>query len=199
MVVITNPIPITNEIDTIHSLFENGLELLHIRKPEFSELEMKSFLSEIKSDYRRQLVLHSHHQLAEDFEIHRIHFTEKTRTETSEESLKKWKEKEFTLSTSIHKMADFEALFDVFDYAFFGPVFESISKPDYVSNLDFKKELEQRKNNKTALVALGGITSERIKTALEYGFDDVALLGTIWNSKNPIENFKLCHKTDLSY
>jgi len=95
-------------------------------------------------------------------------------------------------------MIDFEKLSAVFDYAFFGPIFESISKPKYASNLDFKKELEHRKNNETSLVALGGITSDKIKTALEYGFDDVALLGTLWNSNNPIENFKLCQKTGLS-
>ena len=198
MIVITNPIPITNEIDTIHSLFENGLELLHIRKPDFSETEMNAFLSKIKSDLRDQLVLHSHHQLASAAGIHRIHFTEKARIETSEKSLKNWQKNGFTLSTSIHKMVDFEQLTTVFDYAFFGPVFESISKPDYISNLDFKKELLQRKNNKTALVALGGITSDKIKTALEYGFDDVALLGTLWNSNHPIKNFILCQKTDLS-
>lgn len=199
MIVITNPIAIANEISTIHSLFENGLELLHIRKPDFSELEMKTFVSSIVTEYRKQLVLHSQHQLANEFGINRIHLTEKMRTETSEESLKKWKESGFTLSTSIHKMEDFEKLPAAFDYAFFGPIFESISKPNYISNLDFKKEIRQRKNNKTALIALGGITSERIKTALGYGFDDVALLGTIWNSNNPIENFKLCHKTDLSH
>mgnify|MGYP003610397082 CR=1 FL=1 len=199
MIVITNPISTANEISIIHSLFENGLELLHIRKPNFSVAEMKAFLLEIKSDFRQQLVLHSHHQLASGFGINRIHFTEKMRVETSEESLEKRKEKEFKLSTSIHEMADFEKLSNVFDYAFFGPVFESISKPDYVSNLDFKKELMQRKNYKTALVAVGGITSERIKTALEYGFEEVALLGTIWNNTNPIENFKLCQQIVLSY
>lgn len=199
MLVITNPVPIPNEIDTIHSLFENGLELLHIRKPDFSKEEMKSFLSEIKSGYRQQLVLHSHHQLATEFGINRIHFTEKTRMEMTDESLKNWKKNGFILSTSIHKMNDFEGLYNVFDYTFFGPVFESISKPDYHSNIDFKKELEHRTNNKTALIALGGITSDKIKTALEYGFDEVALLGTIWNSNHPIENFKLCQQTDLSY
>ena len=197
MIVITNPIPIPNEIDTIHSLFENGLELLHIRKPDFSETEMNAFLSEIKSDFRQQLVLHSHHQLASAAAINRIHFTEKTRIETFEESLKNWKKNGFSLSTSIHQMIDFEKLSAVFDYAFFGPVFESISKPKYASNLNFKKELEHRKNNKTALLAVGGIIADKIKTALEYGFDDVALLGTIWNSNHPIENFKLCQKTDL--
>ncbi len=199
MIIITNPIQIAHEIDIIHSLFENGLELLHIRKPDFSSTEMRLFLSKINSEYRSQLVLHSHHQLAEEFEINRIHFTEKARIEIAEESLKKWKAKGFKSSTSIHKMADFEKLSDAFDYAFFGPVFESISKPEYVSGIDFKKELNLRKNNKTALIALGGITSATIKTALEYGFDDVALLGTIWNSENPIENFKKCKKTDLSY
>ena len=198
MIAITNPIPIRNEIYTIHSLFENGLELLHIRKPDFSKIEMNAFLSEIKSDFRQQLVLHSHHQLASAAGIHRIHFTEKARIETSEKSLKNWKKNGFSLSTSIHKMIDFEGLSTVFDYAFFGPVFESISKPNYASDIDFEKELLQRNNNKTALIALGGITSDKIKIALEYGFDDVALLGAIWNSNNPIENFKLCKKIDLS-
>ncbi|SFE32300.1 thiamine phosphate synthase [Flavobacterium xueshanense] len=198
MIVITNPIPITNEIDTIHSLFENGLELLHIRKPDFTETEMNAFLSKIKSNFRQQLVLHSHHQLASAARIDRIHFTEKARIETCEEGLKIWQKNGFSLSTSIHQMIDFEELSTVFAYAFFGPVFESISKPKYASNLDFKKELEHRKNNKTSLLAVGGITAEKIKTALEYGFDNVALLGTIWNSNHPIENFKLCQKTDLS-
>ena len=199
MIVITNPTPITNEISTIHSLFENGLELLHIRKPDFSEDEMRSYLSEIELKYYNRLVLHQHHQLAETFEIKRIHFNEKRRTETQKESLKNWKESGFTLSTSIHKMEDFEKLSNTFDYAIFGPVFDSISKANYASNLDFEKELNQRKNKKTKLIALGGITFDKIKTALEYGFDDVALLGSIWNSNNPLENFKLCHKTGLSF
>lgn len=193
MIVITSPIQIVNEINTIHALFENGLELLHIRKPYFSETEMKTFVSKIKTTFRHRLVLHSHHQLAQEFGINRIHFTEKNRVATSQESLENWKKSGYTLSTSIHQMSDFEALSSVFDYAFFGPVFESISKPNYVSNLNFKKELKQRKNNNTALIALGGITSENIKTALAFGFDDVALLGSIWNNNHSIENFKLCY------
>jgi thiamine-phosphate pyrophosphorylase len=85
------------------------------------------------------------------------------------------KEKKDLLSTSIHSMSDFEKLSNVFDCIFW-TVFESISKPKYVSDIDFEKELKQRNNNKTELIALGGITSERIKTALNYGFDDVALV-----------------------
>ncbi|MBC7748764.1 MAG: thiamine phosphate synthase [Methylotenera sp.] len=199
MIIISNPTSIKNEINLIHQLFKEGLQLFHLRKPDFSIAEMKAFISEIKSDYRRNLVLNSHHQLAVQFGIDRLHFTEKKRNETCEENLEKWKQKRFTLSTSIHKMPDFEKLSDVFDYAFFGPVFESISKPNYSSDIDFENELKQRTNNKTALIAIGGITSQRIKITLKYGFDDVALLGTIWNSNHQIENFKLCQQIALSY
>jgi thiamine-phosphate pyrophosphorylase len=199
MILIANPTSVPNEINLIHQLFKEGLQLFHVRKTDFSVAEMKAFLTEIKSDYRQNLVLHSHHQLAVEFGIHRLHFTEKKRNGTCEENLQKWKQKKFTLSTSIHKMDDFEKLSDVFDYAFFGPVFESISKPNYSSDIDFENELKQRTNNKTALIAVGGITSQRIKITLKYGFDDVALLGTIWNSNHPIENFKLCQQIALSY
>ena len=49
MIVITNPSFIEDEIDILHSLFEEGLSLLHIRKPDFSETEMKTFVSKIKT------------------------------------------------------------------------------------------------------------------------------------------------------
>lgn len=79
MVVITNPSSVANEISIIDSLFEEGLSLLHIRKPDFSELETAQFIHQIKLEFRSKLVLHNHHQLADDFGISRIHFSEKER------------------------------------------------------------------------------------------------------------------------
>lgn len=194
MIVITNPIPIANEIDTIHSLFENGLELLHIRKPDFSEAEMKSFLSEIKSDLRQQLVLHSHHQLASAFGINRIHLTQNIRKEICSETLYLYNEQGFRLSTSTHNIESFNDLGIFFEYGFLSPVFPSISKMNYRSDTDLLESIKSRTNFSTQLVALGGISSENISKTIEAGFDDAALLGTIWNSTNPIENFKLCQQ-----
>ena len=81
MILITNPIFVKDEIDILHSLLEEGLSLLHIRKPDFSELEMAQFIHQIKLEFRANLVLHNHHQLAEDFGIERFHFSEKERTD----------------------------------------------------------------------------------------------------------------------
>lgn len=194
MIVITNPISTADEISTIHSLFENGLKLLHIRKPNFSEEEMKSFLVEIKSDLRKQLVLHSHHHLASAFGFNRIHFSESERKKKDKIALETYKTKDLHISTSVHSIEEFNALNSVFEYAFLSPVFPSISKTDYSSKTDLFEAIKNRTNYTTKLIALGGIESKNIKQTLENGFDNIALLGTIWNQNNSIENFKLCQK-----
>lgn len=197
MIVITNPIPIVNEINTIHALFECGLEFLHVRKPNFSEEEMKVYLSKITKDYRSRLVLHQHHQLALDFGINRIHLTQSARAKWDLDTEKK--RGQSIKSTSTHCIEDFNALDKFFEYAFLSPVFPSISKPHYTSALDVPKAITERANFKTKLVALGGISIENIEKTFQLGFDSVALLGSIWNTNQPIQNFKLCQKIALSY
>ncbi|SNR68359.1 thiamine phosphate synthase [Flavobacterium sp. ov086] len=197
MIVITNPSSIANEISIIASLFEEGLSLLHIRKPDFSEVEMARFLHQIKMEFRTNLVLHSHHQLAEDFGINRIHFSEKAR-KNSHESPARFS-KPCRYSTSTHSIEDFNSLSTEFDYAFLSPVFTSISKEGYHPTENLFEALKSRTNNNTKVVALGGINSENIQKTLENDFDDIALLGSIWNNENPIKQFKLCQKIALSF
>ncbi|TDE31877.1 thiamine phosphate synthase [Flavobacterium ranwuense] len=213
MIIISNPISVPNEINDIHSLFAEGLMLFHVRKPDFSEAEMKAFLSEIGLEFRSQLVLHSQHHLAEEFGIKRIHFTEKMRngvintparfskpSRSSENKIfNELREKGFHLSTSVHSMEDFNTLNNVFEYAFLSPVFDSISKPNYASKTNHFEAIIQRTNFSTKLVALGGISPDNIQQTLKYGFDKAALLGTIWNSNNPIENFKICQQIAHSF
>jgi thiamine-phosphate pyrophosphorylase len=192
MIVITNPISIVNEINTIHALFDCGLELLHVRKPDFSADEMKLFLSKIRKEYRSRLVLHQHHQIAIDFGVNRIHFTENARATMNLKTENK--QYHFIKSTSTHSIIDFNTLEICFEYAFLSPIHQSISKPDYKSDLDAEKAIAKRTNFKTKLVALGGISTYNIERTYKLGFDDVALLGSIWNTNQPIQNFKLCQK-----
>ncbi|MBS7230011.1 thiamine phosphate synthase [Flavobacterium psychroterrae] len=193
MIVITNPSVIANEIDIIHGLFDEGLSLLHIRKPDFSELEMAHFIHQIKFGYRSNLVLHHHHKLAEDFGIKRIHFSEKVRARNSDFAIR-FSKSSMHKSASTHSIEDFNALENDFNYAFLSPVFTSISKENYRPKENLFEALKLKTNNKTKVIALGGIDAENIQKTLENGFDDVALLGSIWNNENPIKQFKLCQK-----
>lgn len=196
MIVISNPTAITNEIKMIHSLFECGLELFHVRKPEFSAAEIKTFVTAIGLEYRKKLVLHSHHHLAQNLGINRIHFTEKNRTKTNPIRVPN---PDRVITTVTHTIEDFNLLENYFDYAFLSPVYSSISKQNYNPKIDLLEAIKERTNFNTKLVALGGIEAQNIKKTLDAGFDDVALLGTIWNSKQPIKNFELCQQIVLSY
>jgi len=195
MIVITNPFFIKDEIQILHSLLEEGLSLLHIRKPDFSEVEMAKFIHQIKLEFRTNLVLHSHHQLAKDLGIERFHFSEKDRKEFPARFPKPCRYN----STSTHSIEDFNSLETKFNYAFLSPVFKSISKENYSPEKDLFEEIKSRKNHKTKMVALGGIDSENIQKTFENGFDDVALLGSIWKNENPLKQFKLCQKIALTY
>lgn len=192
MIVFTNPIAVPNETNTIHALFECGLELLHVRKPNYSVDGLRLFLSKVNPEFRSQLVLHQQHQVANEFGIHRIHFTESARAALDLEL--KNNNEGFIKSTSIHTITDFNQLDRCFEYAFLSPIYQSISKPDYKSDLDAVTAIAERTNYNSKLVALGGISIENIEKTYSLGFDDVALLGSIWNSNQPIQNFKLCQK-----
>lgn len=197
MIVLTSPIPVSDEIQIIHSLFAEGLSLLHVRKPDFTGRDMKSFLTGIGLEFRDRLVLHSHHYLAEDFGISRLHF--------SEEKAKilhlpvRLLKPILSLSASVHSLADFNLLKNEFDYAFLSPIYPSISKPGYSSEINHMETIKERTNFSTELVALGGISPENVQNTLECGFDNIALLGTIWTNGNPLENFKKCQQAAHSF
>ncbi|OCB76896.1 thiamine phosphate synthase [Flavobacterium crassostreae] len=199
MIVISSPTAIGDEISLIHALFQQGMRTFHLRKPDFSAPQMVHFIENIGLEYSQNLVLHSHHHLAQALGIHRIHFTEKARNSTPKSVLKNYKKSGFHLSTATHSITDFNELDHCFDYAFLSPVFSSISKENYQPKTDAFVELKKRTNYQTKLVALGGIAADKIHYTLQNGFDDLALLGTIWNQNNAIENFKLCQKIVLLF
>jgi thiamine-phosphate pyrophosphorylase len=128
--VISNPTPVANEASLINQLFDEGLRVFHLRKPESSLEEMALLLQAINPCHYPKIALHQHHSLAGDFGMGRLHYTEAARKSASQETLSKQRA-EYILSTSVHSLADYQSLAEYFDYAFLGPVFNSISKPGY--------------------------------------------------------------------
>lgn len=201
MILITNPFSVEDEIDILHSFLDEGFPLLHIRKPDFSELEMVHFLHQIKFEFRANLVLHYHHHLANDFGINRLHFSEKERNHLVDSPArfsKPCRYENVAKSTSTHSIEDFNSL-ENFHYAFLSPAFKSISKENYFPKIDLFEAIKSRTNYSAKVIALGGIDSKNIQKTLENGFDDVALLGSIWKNENPLKEFKLCQQIALSY
>ncbi|MFZ4260491.1 thiamine phosphate synthase [Sphingobacterium sp. HJSM2_6] len=188
IVVISPPQHINEETSFVNELFEHGLDVFHIRKYGMPDQEIIDYVNQIDMKYRGQLVLHSHHHLANRLTIDRLHYNEADRRANHHlNSLA-----QFTLSTSVHHMDDFNRLDTCWSYAFISPLYQSISKPEKKRNEALFDQLTMRSNDQVQLVGLGGIALENIDNTLNHNIDAIALLGTIWLADQPITAFLNC-------
>lgn len=180
LIVISHAAMLPGEAAIIHQLFDEGLELFHLRKPDANEQEVRQLIEAIPAEYRDRIVMHGFFHLMEEYGIHRWHFREEHRMQTGEEELMRLKEKGYTLSTSVHDLQTLQQLPSQFSYAFFSPVFDSISKQQYkgVVGDDFLLKDEQKP---LQVIALGGIDADNVSKLVAMNFDGAALLGSIWN------------------
>ena len=72
-ITITSPEFLSGEAIFIDKLFSQGLDLLHIRKPDAPLEAYKRFLLQIPKQWYSRIVLHEHFALAEEFGLHGIH------------------------------------------------------------------------------------------------------------------------------
>ncbi|AZA87838.1 thiamine phosphate synthase [Chryseobacterium shandongense] len=193
IIVITPEELVQNETEIINALFQEGLDLLHIRKPFIHSDEMRDFIQKIHSEFYHRLVLHSHYDLAESFNISRFHFRE---TDRQDELYKSFTDK--TISTSVHNIETFNELSDDWEYAFISPVFPSISKKGYGKDSNILNAIKNRNNSNVKLIALGGIHEKNINKVVSSGVDGMALLGAIWENDNPLQIFRRCRQNVLS-
>jgi thiamine-phosphate pyrophosphorylase len=171
LIVISPATPVPNEHEIISSLFKEGLEIFHIHKPDLSKTEIKDYIHKIPAAYQDRVVSHA----------------------------------DFPKFHSLQELADHKGKYE---YAFLSPVFDSISKAEYKSKfsdkmnrfLKMKPELIGAVSGKN-IIALGGIDEDKIALVRKIGFTGVAVLGAIWNSKNPVEKFirikAKCEKKDI--
>ena len=170
LIVISHPTFFPNEHRVIESLFENGLEIFHIHKPNFSEQEIQNYIQQFSEKYHSRIFLHS----------------------------------EFP---KFHSLKELEECKEKYGHAFLSPIFDSISKIGYKSNFDLyelkKKVPSLLVEGQRGVIALGGIDEDKIEICRELGFEGVAVLGAIWNNKNPLKKFlrikEKCQKKDLVF
>lgn len=186
MIVISHPDTFDNEARLINRMFENGMELFHIRKPEWDKTAVFNLINNIDPMFHNRLVLHSFYEFTGALGIKRIHgnITKIENARYGNNIIK---------SISCHSIDEIKNIKDKFEYIFLSPIFNSISKPDYNSPFDLE-ELSKILNNNflNRIIALGGVDKTNIRTVFKTGFSGAALMGTLWQNKNEdelIENF----------
>ena len=90
------------------------------------------------------------------------------------------------ISKSFHHIDELKAEKKNFNYVFLSPIFDSISKSNYTSAFDMEvlKQASAHGIIDKRVMALGGITTENMAVAKDFGFGGVVVLGDLWNRFN---------------
>lgn len=176
IIVITKSEFFTSEAEQIESLLRSGkADVIHIRKPEASESDVERLICSLPKELYGRLVLHDHHQLALRYGLRGIHLNSR-----NPERLQGF---DGTVSVSCHSIAELaERKKEGFDYLSLSPIFDSISKVGYKAAFT-PEELEDAHSKgiiDSRVMALGGVTFNRVKEVLEMGFGGAMILGDAW-------------------
>lgn len=175
LILMTTPNFYVEEHQILTALFDEGLEILHLRKPNTEPVYSERLLQLLPEAYRSQIVVHDHFYLKSEYGLKGIHLNQR-----NPEFPKNYKGH---ISCSCHSAEELVARKKICDYLFLSPIYDSISKDSYPSHFSPAqlREMADRKIIDKKVMALGGIDLDRIAQMRDYGFGGVVILGAIWN------------------
>ncbi len=185
LIVMTKPTFFVEEDKILATLFEEGLESLHLSKSSAEPVYTERLLTLLSEEYRNRITVHNHYYLKEEFRLRGIHLDSDTdvlpagykgavgRTCRHIEELKEMKRRS--------------------NYVLLANMFDSLSNPSekQTLNADQLKEASRRGIIDKRVYAMGGMTLENIRTAKDYGFGGVVVCGDLWN------RFNIHHEKDF--
>lgn len=175
-IVITLPYFFDGEAEQIVQLLHSSVDLIHIRKPESKAEELERLIMSIPSEYYPRLVLHDHHELAMKYHLHGVHLNGR-----NPQPPMGW---EGSVSKSCHSLEEVKEWKEKCDYVSLSPIFDSISKQGYhaaFSSTEIEEASRQGIIDKKVL-ALGGVTFNKIDDVLRMGFGGGMILGDAWKN-----------------
>lgn len=193
LAVISPPDERPNEIATVGAMFAAGLERYDLRKPSWDIAHVAWWLEAIPARWRGSVFVHSHPDLAHGFRTGAIHLRDDGNA-PADPGL--YVPRGCLTSRSCHDVAAVKASLGRYDSLLFGPVFPSISKQGHgpVSDhvlADLREVLAARvpAERRTEVLAIGGVTAQRLPRCRTLGFDGVAILGAVWSAADPVAAF----------
>jgi thiamine-phosphate pyrophosphorylase len=169
------------EVPAMEGFFGAGLERYHVRKPSWTEPELEAWLRSLPVGWRPRLVLHQHHGLSANLGLGGRH--EKGDSQRAEGA-----------SRSCHDLVSLRRYLRSFGQVLFGPVFPSLTKAGYGPAKDFPwielgTILRGRDERSARVLAIGGVSAERLGRCAELGFDGAAVMGAVWSEADPVKAF----------
>jgi thiamine-phosphate pyrophosphorylase len=178
LALMTQPTFFVEEDKILTSLFDEGLEILHLYKPDSEPIYSERLLTLLSDEYYKRIVVHDNFYLKDEYKLKGIHISDETtpapkgykghisRTCTHLDQLKAAK-----------KNADYVLLKYIYDS-------QTESEQKATFTLEELKEASRRGLIDRHVYALGGMNLETVRMARDLGFGGIVISGDIWNRFN---------------
>ncbi len=178
LIVMTQPTFFVEEDKIITSLFDEGLDNLHLYKPGSSPMYSERLLTLLSEDYYGKIIVHDNFYLKEEYKLRGIHIDDLStpappgykghigRTCTRLEDLKEAKRNA--------------------NYVFLKYIYDSQTEPEKKASFSESelKEASRRGLIDKHVYALGGMNLDNVRKAKDFGFGGIVISGDIWNRFN---------------
>lgn len=174
VVLLTSPVFLPDEAELLAAALRAGAWRVHLRKPGCSERQLGALIDRIPQEWRARLSLHDHFGLVRTYPEVGLHLNGR-----NPEPLLGYRG---VISRSCHSLDEVSEWKEKCRYVFLSPIFNSISKQGYdAAFTSWQLEVARQAGViDRRVIALGGVSVEKIPQARAWGFGGVALMGTVW-------------------
>ena len=160
------------------TLFEAGLDNLHLYKPDSSPIYSERLLSLLPESTYDKITVHEHFYLKDEYQLAGIHLDD-----NAESIPLGYKGRISRTCSDINSLKDIKK---ESSYVFLGNIFNSQSSPvkGPCLNMNDLENASERGVIDKKVYALGGINIDNISLARDMGFGGVVICGDLWNRFN---------------
>lgn len=178
LVLMTQPTFFVEEDKILTSLFEEGLDNLHLYKPGSEPIYSERLLTLLSDEYYKKITVHDNFYLKEEYKLRGIHIDDETTPAP--------KGYRGNISRTCTHLDQLKAAKKNADYVLLKYIFDSQTEPDQKASFTAEelKEASRRGLIDRHVYALGGMNLDNVKMAKDLGFGGVVISGDLWNRFN---------------
>ncbi len=178
LILMTQPTFYVEEDKILTSLFDEGLENLHLYKPGSEPMYSERLLTLLPDEYYKHITVHTHFYLKEEYKLRGIHIDDET---TEPPKGYRGSVSRTCMHLDLLKDAKRRA-----DYVLLKYIFDSQTEANQKATFT-KEQLEEASRRGLIdkhVYALGGMNLDTVKQARDLGFGGIVISGDIWNRFN---------------
>ena len=175
LIIMTKSTFFVEEDKILATLFEAGMDNLHLYKPGSEPVYSERLLTLLSEDFYGKITVHDHFYLKEDFRLKGIHLNS-CQAEIPQHY-------RGNVSRTCHCIDELKEAKKKSNYVFLKTMFDSQSNPADKSTLtaEMLREASKKKLIDKKVYALGGMNLDNISMAKDLGFGGVVICGDLWN------------------